>query len=66
VYKVSDFAYFNHEPHLRKGVDCGVCHGDVKSMDRIILNQTLTMGFCVDCHRKPEYKATVDCWACHR
>ena len=66
VYPLPDFVFFNHQMHIRRGVDCGHCHGDVKSMDRIQLNQTLTMGFCVDCHRKPEYNASVDCYTCHR
>ena len=66
VYDLPDHAYFNHEAHILKGIDCAECHGDVKSMDRIILNQKLTMGFCVDCHRKPEHEASVDCWTCHR
>jgi Cytochrome c7 and related cytochrome c len=66
VYRLADFVHFNHAAHLRKNVDCGRCHGDVKNMDRIILNQRLIMGFCVDCHRRPEFKASVDCWFCHR
>ena len=66
VYHVSEFAYFNHQMHVRRDADCGLCHGDVKSMDRIQLNQTLTMGFCIDCHRKEEYNASVDCYTCHR
>jgi hypothetical protein len=66
VYKLSDFVFFNHEMHIRKNVDCGECHGDVKGMDRIMLPQTLDMGWCVDCHRKPENKASVDCLTCHR
>jgi len=24
------------------------------------------MGWCVDCHRKPETAASVDCIVCHR
>ena len=66
VYQLSDYAFFNHEMHVRQGVDCGQCHGDVKAMDRILLNQKLEMGFCVDCHRREEYKVSVDCWLCHR
>jgi hypothetical protein len=66
VYRLNDFVFFNHEMHVRRNVDCGHCHGNVKGMDRIILNEKLEMGFCVDCHRRPEYKASVDCWVCHR
>jgi len=66
VYRLAEFVFFNHEAHLLKGVDCGQCHGDVKRMNRIVPNQRLTMGFCVDCHRRPEYQASVDCYRCHR
>jgi hypothetical protein len=66
VYRLADFVYFNHEAHLQKGIDCGKCHGDVKRMNRLVLNQRLTMAFCVDCHKQPEYKASVDCYRCHR
>lgn len=66
VYRLPDFVHFNHAAHLRRDVDCGQCHGDVKHMDRIVLNERLVMGFCVDCHRRPEYRASVDCWFCHR
>lgn len=64
VYRLSDYVFFNHEEHIREQVDCGHCHGDVKGMERIVLHQPLTMGFCVDCHR--ERGASVDCWLCHR
>jgi hypothetical protein len=66
VYRLSDFAFFNHAAHVRRNVDCSVCHGDVKDMDRIVLNQKLEMGFCVDCHRQPQNHESVDCWLCHR
>ena len=28
VYKLPDFAYFNHSVHVNKGVECQSCHGD--------------------------------------
>ena len=63
VYPVPYYVRFNHEVHLTAGVDCGQCHGDVKQMDRILIPQPITMGFCVDCHRR--HNATVDCTVCH-
>jgi hypothetical protein len=33
---------------------CEECHGDVKEMDVAQQVQPLTMGWCVDCHRKTE------------
>jgi predicted CXXCH cytochrome family protein len=66
VYRLPEYAHFNHEAHILKRIDCGQCHGNVKAMNRIVLNQRLKMAWCVDCHKRPEYKASVDCWTCHR
>ncbi len=66
VYRLPDFAFFDHRAHVAHDVDCGVCHGDVQGMDRVKLNQRLNMGWCVDCHRQPEYGVSVDCAVCHR
>jgi len=64
VTVLPEFVYFDHQMHVQYGLDCGWCHGDVKSMDRIELKYELLMGFCVDCHRRSG--ATHDCLACHR
>jgi hypothetical protein len=66
VYKLPEFVFFDHQMHIRRNVDCSECHGDVRSMDRIMKMKPFTMGFCVDCHLRPEYQASVDCWTCHR
>jgi hypothetical protein len=53
VYNLPDYVYFNHSIHVAKGVGCASCHGQV---DRMPLTQkavSLTMGFCLDCHRNP-------------
>ena len=64
VNDLPDFVYFDHSIHLHRGIDCGRCHGDVAHMDRIRLEQSFKMGFCVQCHR--DYGVTHDCFACHR
>ncbi|WP_243438490.1 cytochrome c3 family protein [Fundidesulfovibrio soli] len=61
---LSDFVKFNHSQHINRSVDCGHCHGDVKSMDRIKPPQEFRMGFCMTCHKA--YNATHDCFTCHR
>lgn len=61
---VPEFVYFNHSVHIIKGIDCGVCHGDVSRMDRVVPQQEFQMGFCVECHRRNN--ATHDCLGCHR
>ncbi len=65
VNRLSEFAFFNHERHIRAGFDCGRCHGDVAAMDRVRPPVKLNnMGFCVQCHRDEEYSH--DCLICHR
>jgi len=54
---------FNHAPHIRAGVDCVKCHGDMTQRTVAIRTVDHTMGFCVGCHR--EKNASVDCVTCH-
>lgn len=54
VNRVPDFVYFNHSIHINKGVACETCHGDVDDMPLTVQAHTLTMGWCLDCHRDPE------------
>jgi hypothetical protein len=53
VHKVPEYAYFDHSMHLRAGVGCSSCHGDVRSMEVIAQDQPLSMSWCLDCHRDP-------------
>ncbi len=63
VTYVPEHVFFNHEPHIKKDVQCEKCHGDVASKDRL-KDRKFEMGFCFNCHN--ENKANVDCWlACH-
>ncbi|MFQ5739224.1 MAG: cytochrome c3 family protein [Acidobacteriota bacterium] len=54
VHKVPDFAYFNHSVHIRSGIGCSSCHGDVSRMDEITQTEPLSMSWCLDCHRRPD------------
>lgn len=54
VNDLPDFVFFNHSVHVRAGVECAHCHGDVASMPVVYKTQSFTMGFCLDCHRNPE------------
>lgn len=47
-------------------VVCQNCHGDVANMEIVSVQTTFNMQWCVDCHRKPEMKASTDCITCHR
>jgi hypothetical protein len=54
---------FNHQRHIRFGIACQSCHGQVEAQDRI-KGTHFKMGFCINCHR--EKKANLGCWlACH-
>jgi hypothetical protein len=54
VHQVPDFVYFNHAAHINRGVSCVECHGRVDQEDTITHLKSLSMGFCLDCHRHPE------------
>jgi hypothetical protein len=64
VYGVPDHVYFPHMMHVRAGLACTACHGEVAAMERIIRSVTLKMGWCLDCHK--QHKASIDCWTCHK
>ncbi|HEX3357150.1 MAG TPA: cytochrome c3 family protein [Tepidisphaeraceae bacterium] len=54
VHKLPDFVYFNHSIHVAKGIGCAVCHGPVDKMPLMYQENTLRMGWCLNCHRNPE------------
>lgn len=45
---------------------CANCHGNVQQSDIVKVEVNFNMQWCLDCHRKPEMKASTDCVACHR
>jgi hypothetical protein len=53
VHSLPDYAYFNHAAHLRAGVGCSTCHGNIAAMDVVEQKKPLSMGWCLDCHRNP-------------
>ena len=65
VYNFEPSAHvkFNHAPHIRAGVDCLVCHGDMKQQTVAERKVDLTMGFCINCHQQKS--VSVDCVTCH-
>jgi cytochrome c551/c552 len=57
VHNLPDHVYFNHSQHVKVGkLECAQCHGAVDSMAVVQQNSPLTMGWCIDCHRKTEVK----------
>ena len=53
VHDLPDFAYFDHSAHVSRGVGCYSCHGRVDRMEEVKQVETLSMGWCLDCHRDP-------------
>ncbi len=73
VHDLPDFAFFSHEAHVTANVPCQLCHGPVQTMERVRQTQSLSMGWCVECHRtatqtgidgQPVHAST-DCVTCH-
>jgi len=54
VHDLPDFVYFNHSAHVNSGVSCVSCHGRVDRMEVVKQVETLSMAWCLDCHRNPE------------
>lgn len=54
VHLLPDHAFFNHAAHVTRGVGCVSCHGRVDQMASVEQVAPLSMGWCIDCHRRPE------------
>ena len=53
VHDLPEYVYFNHSAHVSRGVGCVSCHGRVDKMEVVRQVETLSMGWCLDCHRAP-------------
>jgi mono/diheme cytochrome c family protein len=57
IHNLPDFVYFNHAQHVTVGgIECQTCHGPVETYEIQKQFAPLTMGWCIDCHRKTEVK----------
>ena len=63
VHDLPDHVRFSHKPHIRAGVNCSDCHGNVETMEAAVQVESLSMGWCLDCHKERE--ASRDCLICH-
>ncbi len=53
IHNLPDFVYFNHAQHVSvAGVECQKCHGPVEEMEILYQHSSLTMGWCINCHRE--------------
>lgn len=64
VHRMPDHVRFIHEPHISRGFECSICHGDVGSMKQVSQVRILNMGDCVGCHR--QNNAPTECTICHK
>lgn len=53
VHRLPDYVYFDHSVHVKHGVGCTTCHGEVETMPLMQQAAPLTMGWCISCHRDP-------------
>ncbi|MBT8180554.1 MAG: c-type cytochrome [Eudoraea sp.] len=57
IHNLPDLAYFNHSQHVSvAGIECQTCHGPVEEMEIMYQYSSLTMGWCINCHRETNVK----------
>lgn len=54
VHKLPDYAHFPHSVHVKAGISCYSCHGNIHQQAEVRQVQSLSMGWCLECHRAPE------------
>jgi hypothetical protein len=64
VYRVPDFVFFGHAPHIKAGLHCAECHGPVETRDVLQKEVSTSMNSCRECHRRRG--APMECVACHQ
>ncbi|TWU38458.1 cytochrome c3 family protein [Novipirellula artificiosorum] len=53
IHNLPEFVYFNHAAHVNSGVSCKSCHGRIDQMEVVYQAETLSMAWCIECHRDP-------------
>ncbi|MCK8787498.1 cytochrome c family protein [Roseomonas sp. NAR14] len=54
VSRLPDHVRFHHGAHMAASVPCETCHGQVRTMPQTVRAETLSMQWCLDCHRDPD------------
>ena len=54
IHDLPDYVYFNHAAHVQRGIGCVSCHGRIDHMEVVVQHETLSLGWCIECHREPE------------
>ena len=63
VHVMPDHVTFNHKRHVKAGVACQECHGQIPQMEVVERVSSMKMGWCIDCHR--QRGTSIDCATCH-
>jgi hypothetical protein len=63
VHVMPDHYKFNHKRHVKAGISCHSCHGQVAEMATVERVSSMKMGWCIDCHRAKG--TSIDCATCH-
>lgn len=54
IHKLPDYVRnFPHNVHVKAGVSCYSCHGNIMEQEVVHQVQPLSMGWCLECHRDP-------------
>ena len=52
IHKLPDYVRnFPHDVHVNAGVSCFFCHGQITAMPKVFQSESLSMGWCLSCHR---------------
>jgi mono/diheme cytochrome c family protein len=53
IHNLPDHVFFSHATHVKNGkIACQRCHGPIQEMDEVYQFSSLSMGFCINCHRE--------------
>jgi hypothetical protein len=63
VHVMPDHVKFNHKRHIKAGVSCQSCHGQIPEMPAVERVSSMKMGWCISCHRAQG--SSIDCATCH-
>ncbi|QGX41128.1 cytochrome c3 family protein [Permianibacter aggregans] len=66
VHDLPDFVHFSHKRHVRAGLACNTCHGEVEQMEVLRRVSNLQMGWCIQCHQQNAVRFGTDCMTCHK
>jgi len=53
IHNLPDHVFFSHAQHVAVGkIQCQTCHGPVEQMKQVYQYASLSMGWCINCHRQ--------------